>query len=210
MSTRTPVSTDCATLGRPADASCWDVSAVFTTASYPRDAKNGLHVFGQVVTPGQRVYAFFDGASDQTYTTTQGYCDYQAGTTFVFSPGWDVERSYDPKSGYTVSVRGRSREDCSSFPVSGAALCAGEIAVNAARGWRVVKEGSVCSANGAKKPGDAVDGFGRPVYCNVDPATGMTSWQAGNHCGGSGGPDCCKCPEAADVDARFGIVRGQP
>ena len=213
-----PESTDCATLGKPADESCWDVSAVFSVANYSRDDKNGLHIFGQVVPVGQRVYAFLDGSSDQTYTTTEGHCDYDKGTTFVFSPGWDIERKYDPKSGYTVSVRGRSLEDClpsgtvSPFGVDvrplGPALCSGVVTLNPDRGWRMVSDGSTCNVSGRRKAGDTTDSFGRKIYCDVNPGARTTSWQAGNgRCGPVTAPECCRCPEVGDVDIKFGLAR---
>jgi hypothetical protein len=188
------------------------VAAELTVASYPRDRENGLHVFGERGKAGQKVYAFLDGTNDQTYTTTQGYCDYQKGTTFVLSPGWDIERRYDVKSGaYSLSVRGRSDADCAFFRATGPAQCSGSIAVNAARGWRIASGGNVCLVPGTL-PGGApgapvTDYWSRPIFCQVDPGAGTTRWQSGQHCGTASAPDCCKCPDAADVNITIGLVR---
>lgn len=202
-----PVSDDCATRGLPADESCWDVAAELTVAHYPRDRQNGLHVFGQRVTAGQKVYAFLDGTSDQTYSTTTGYCDYQKGTTFVFSPGWDIERRFDPKSGaVTIAVRGRSDTDCKDFRATGAAQSAGAIAVNPARGWQLAGDATVCRVTGAASA-TGMDHWSRPVFCDVDPGAGTTRWQSGQMCGTAAAPDCCLCPDAADVDITVGVRR---
>lgn len=202
-----PVSDDCATRGQPADESCWDIAAEFTVANYPRDRDNGLHIFGQRVAAGQRVYAFLDGTTDQTYSTTTGYCDYQKGSTFVFSPGWDIERRFDPKSSaVTVAVRGRSDTDCKDFRTKGASQCAGAITVNAARGWRLSSEGSVCRGTGTTSA-TGMDHWSRPVFCEVDPGAGTTRWQSGQRCGTAAAPDCCLCPDAADVDISVSVRR---
>ena len=205
-----PESTDCATLGKPADENCWDVSASFGVANYARDGKNGLHAFGQVVPVGKRVYAFLDGSTDETYTTTQGHCSYKQGTTFVYSPGWDIERKYDPKSGYTILVRGRSQTDCNAlgqFLPLGAALCSGVITLNHDRGWRMVSDGSKCDVSGRWKASDTTDSFGRRVFCSVDSGAGTTSWEASATCGTVSAPLCCGCPEAANVDIKLGLAR---
>jgi len=192
-----PVVDDCAALGQPADATCWDISAVFAVANYARDGADGVHVFGQRVDVGKTVYAFLDRSSDNTRTTSKLACN---GASLDLSGGFDIERHYSEASGaYGVTVSGRSAADCGRG--AGGSQCAGTVAVNPARGWRIT--GGKCNIISSGAPGKT-DALGRPTECHVDAAGGTTTWQAGSYCKGT----CCACPDAtAYVDVQLTLAR---
>jgi hypothetical protein len=188
-----PDVSDCAALGQPADASCWDVSASFSVANYTRGA-DGLHVFGERAVVGRTSYAFLDGTADRTRTSSKITC---GGVSMDESAGFDIERHFDTASGaHTITVSGKSVADCGRPEGS---QCAGTIALNPTRGFRIT--GGHC--NVAQGGAPTKDALGRPVHCQVEPAAGTVSWQAGPYCG-----TCCACPDAtAYVDISLSLVR---
>jgi len=184
---------DCAELGQPADASCWDVSASFSVANYTKEG--GLNAFGKRAVVGQTAYAYLDATTDATRSSAKVTC---GGASMDELAGFDIERYFDAATGTrAIKVSGKSLADCGR--PEGGSQCAGSLTLNAARGWRIA--GGRCNVT---QGGSATtDALGRPVHCRVDAATGTVSWQAGTGCG-----DCCACPDAtAYVDILLTVVK---
>jgi hypothetical protein len=169
--------------GPVASAQCWDVWAVFAKTDweyYP------LQIFGQTVVDNQKVYALFDGTEDDTYAEPSFYCTtWAAPYTGNRARTWDIERKKVDTHTYRILVRGISDTDCSK----GQPVCAGEIHLNAARGWKIAQ--TVQCTYSTDNSGHGVT---LPTWCTVDPGQGSISWQSGTDCGG-----CCACPDGAPV-----------
>lgn len=170
-----------------ASAACWDVSGVLTKTDY--DASGfPPKIFGVSVADNQTVHAFLDGAQDATYAESSEVCGLSRART------WHVERKAVSAASYKLLVRGTSDKDCPG----GQPVSAGEIRVNAARGWKITQT-IQCSVSGDTS---ASGGVLISTFCTVEQASGKISWQAGSTCGG-----CCGCPDGAVVNIEVVLSR---
>lgn len=140
-------------------------------------------IFGQTVADGQKVYALLT-AEDSTYSEPAMTCAGWGGVTAARARTWHIERKKTSSTVYHLLVRGISDADCSK----GQSVNAGEIQVNAARGWKITQTVSCAVMS------DVADQGQITTFCTVDGATGRIRWQAGSTCGG-----CCACPDGAHV-----------
>lgn len=124
---------DYGTLG-PATSSSFDVSGVFSKTDFPY-SPNGTHIFTNQVSAGQTQYAYFNGSSDNTFTTGSYMCVPGYGR-YSCNPGWDIERVFVSTNTYEIWIRGSSEGDCKTGTRS---LNAGQLTINTTRGWHITQ-----------------------------------------------------------------------